>query len=835
MKTKLSAISIATIAALSASVSGLTQASTAPEYKNDSILVVYKEGMSPADKAAARSSVYATISDKNRDEVDDSFKHIMDGRIAKLQLSNKSVKEAIEILKQHPAVLYAEPNYIVKKAALPDDPSFGSLWGLHNTGQDGGTADADIDALEAWDISTGDSSIVIGVIDTGVDYQHEDLADNAWMNPGEIPGDGIDNDANGYVDDVYGIDTANGDSDPMDDDSHGTHVAGTIGAKGNNGIGVVGVNHDVTIAGCKFLGADGTGSTAGAIECVNYFVALKNAGVNVRATNNSWGGGGFSQALKDAITASGDADILFVAAAGNAGSDNDLSPSYPASYDNDNILAVASTTRTDGDSGYSYGLTSVDMAAPGSAILSTTPNNGYASFSGTSMATPHVTGAAALTWSVNPDLTALEMKALLMASGDDNAVMQGRTVSGKRLNVNQALIDADPTPSFKFSVTPVKTEIVAGETAVYTFEVGSISDWTGEVSLSLDSESGLGQLSASTVEPGDTFTLTVVTDENTPYGDYAFTVKGESGDIVKEKALGLYVFPQGLTDFTYSNDESIPTLPNEQDPDDVGIDSVINIPDALTVFGTSTFVNITHTYRGDLVLTLTSPAGTSAVLTANSGGGADDIVESFASDAFNGEVATGDWTLNVLDTFNGDDGTLNNWELTITGIGEVAPAAPVAAFSYEAEALSVSFNNESTDVNNDIVSHSWDFGDGTTSTEASPSHIFPATGSYEVTLTTTDAEGQSDSITQTVSVTDVSIQLNVERAHLSRFGKLRVDLSWTGSFTDTVTVYRNGVELGVFENKGYFRDRERRVDGTSFSYMVCDETTACSDEVNVTF
>ncbi|WJG10773.1 S8 family serine peptidase [Aliiglaciecola sp. LCG003] len=832
MKAKLSAITLALLPALAATHA---VAADAPTYKSDSVIVVYKDNATPRDRVSARSAVNARITDANRDEVDDRFKHLLNGRMAKLSLRTTSVKDALEALNRHPAVLYAEPNYIVKADLIPDDPQFGSLWGLNNTGQSGGVEDADIDAPEAWEISTGDSSIVVGVIDTGIDYTHEDLSANMWMNPGETPNDGIDNDNNGYIDDIYGIDSVNGDSDPMDDQSHGSHVSGTIGATGNNGIGVVGVNHQVSLAGCKFLAADGFGSTDGAIECINYFVALKNAGVNIRALNNSWGGGGFSQALEDSIAAAAAADILFVAAAGNSGVDNDVSPHYPSSYETENVFAVASVNRTDGDSGYSYGLTSVDMAAPGSAILSTTPGNSYASYSGTSMATPHVAGAAALVWSINPDLTAVEMKELLMNSGDDNAVMLGRTVSGKRLNVNQAMLDADPTPSFRFSVTPTNTEITAGESAVYTFEVGAISDWEGEVTLSLTDASGLGELSATTVMPGDTFTLTVNTADDTPYGDYDFTVTGTSGELVKEKSLGLYVFPQGLADFTYSNNESIPTLPNEDDPDNIGIDSIINVPDALTVFGTSAFVNITHTYRGDLIVSLTSPAGTTTILTANSGGSEDDIVETFATGAFNGQVATGDWTLNVVDTFNGDNGTLNGWDLIINGIGDVLPAAPVAAFSYESDGLQVTFTNESTDVNGDIVSHMWDFGDGTTSTDTNPMHTFAATGSYNVSLTTTDAEGMSDTVTVTIDVSSVDIDLVVDRAYQSRFGNLRIDLSWSGSSSETVDIYRNGVLLETVENNGVYRDRERRVSGSSFTYMVCDETTACSEEVTVSF
>ena len=832
MKTKLSVLTLAMLPLIS--VSGAQ--AKAPEILEDSVIVVYKDSASKFAKMRARGTVGAKISDLNRDEIDDRFKNLMNGRIAKFKLNGKSVKEALEILNKNPAIAYAEPNYVWRASLIPNDPGFGDLWGMNNTGQSGGVVDADIDAAEAWDTTTGSSDVVIGIIDTGIDYMHEDLADNVWQNPGEIAGDGIDNDNNGYIDDIHGIDTVNGDSDPFDDGSHGTHVAGTIGAVGNNGVGVVGVNHEVSMAACKFLGADGSGSTAGAIECIDYFTALKNAGINVRATNNSWGGGGFSQSLQDAITAAGNADIMFLAAAGNSGSDNDASPHYPSSYDNDVVVAVASIGRNDGDVGHSYGLTSVDIAAPGGSILSTTPGNTYSTFSGTSMATPHVAGSAALVWSINPTLSAVEMKDLLMNTGDDNAYATGRTVSGKRLNVNNALEAADPDPGFLLNVSPTNQEITAGESASYTFELNAIAGYDEEITLVLDDASGLGSLSASTAMPGDTVTLDVVTADDTAWGPYSMTVTATSGEIVKEKTVGLYVLPQNLNTFPYvAVDTPIPTLPNEDDPNDIGITSIISVPDDITVFGMSASVDITHTYSGDLVLTLISPAGTSAVLRANSGGGTDDIVESYETDAFNGEVATGDWMLNIVDTFNGDNGTLNTWNIAITGIGEVAPAAPVAGFSYSDEALTATFTNESTDVNNDIVSHAWDFGDGTSSTEASPVHTFPATGSYDVTLTTTDAEGLSGSVTQSVSVSSNVIEVMVKRAMQSRFGNLRVDLTYSGTDSETVSVYRNGEMIWSGENTGRFSDRGRRVAGSSFTYVICDETDACSDPVNVNF
>ncbi len=359
-----------------------------------------------------------------------------------------SVPEAIRLYRKNPDVLYAEPNYIVRKAQqiqlTPNDPSFSQLYGLHNTGQTGGTPDADIDAPEAWDLSTGSSSVVVFVIDTGGDYNHEDLSANRWVNPNEIPGNGIDDDSNGWVDDIYGIDTFNNDSDPRDDNGHGTHVAGTIGARGNNGVGVVGVNWDVKVGHCKFLGAGGSGSTAGAISCLQYVLTEKNQGENIVATNNSWGGGGFSQALLDAIRAHMNAGILFIAAAGNDGTDNDAIPHYPSNYYLPNIIAVAATDDRDNLATFTfgasnYGLRTVHVGAPGKNILSTTPNNTYSTFSGTSMATPHVTGLAALLKAHSPSRDWIAIRNLIFSTGDVKLSLQGKSVTARRINAFQAL------------------------------------------------------------------------------------------------------------------------------------------------------------------------------------------------------------------------------------------------------------------------------------------------------------------------------------------------------------------------------------------------------------
>ena len=308
------------------------------------------------------------------------------------RIEGLTVEEAIARYGTHPKVEYIEPNYIFEMDEIPNDPRFSELWGMLNTGQTGGTAGADIMATNAWDVFTGSSQVVVGVIDTGVDYLHPDLAANIYSNPGEIPGNGIDDDNNGFVDDTRGWDFINGDNDPMDDNGHGSHVSGTIGGRGNNGIGVAGVNWNVRIMPLKFLSAGGSGSSADAVSCIEYATMM-----GAKLTSNSWGGGGFSQALYDAIQDAQTAGSLFIAAAGNSSSNTDVSPHYPSSYDLDNIIAVAATDHNDNLASFSsYGATTVDIAAPGVDILSSVPGNAYALLSGTSMATPHVAGAGAL-------------------------------------------------------------------------------------------------------------------------------------------------------------------------------------------------------------------------------------------------------------------------------------------------------------------------------------------------------------------------------------------------------------------------------------------------------
>jgi subtilisin family serine protease len=416
------------------------------KFKPDQVLVRFRKGVKGSAIAAAHGKMGA---------------HVLRtySRIEGLQLvhipPSMTVEDAIHKYEKNHDVLYVEPDYYVQAVSIPNDPNFGDLWGLNNTGQSGGTVDADIDAPEAWDYTTGSSSVVVAVIDSGVDYNHPDLAANIWSNPLDCNSNGVDDDGDGYVDDCHGIDTINNDSDPVDDNGHGTHVSGIIGAVGNNSVGVTGVNWNVSIMACKFLDASGSGAISGAIACLDYVATMKDQGVNLLATNNSWEGGSFSQAMLDAIEAQRQRGILFFVAAGNGGGDgigdnNDAIAHYPSNYYASNLVAVASTARNDARSSFSnYGRRTVHLGAPGSAILSTvpavnnlsecTPGNLYCSLNGTSMATPYVTGVAALLKAYYPELDWKAIKNRILSGGDAITSMNATTISQKRLNAFGAL------------------------------------------------------------------------------------------------------------------------------------------------------------------------------------------------------------------------------------------------------------------------------------------------------------------------------------------------------------------------------------------------------------
>lgn len=356
-----------------------------------------------------------------------------------------AVPQALVALQNMPFIEFAEPNYIYQHTASSVDPYFtnGSLWGMNNNTIFGTGANV------AWENNhTGSPEVVIAVIDEGIDNQHVDLAANCWVNPGETANDGIDNDNNGYIDDVYGWDFDGNNNSTFDGagDDHATHVAGTIGALANT-VGVVGMNWNVKMMSCKFLGSAG-GTTANAVKAVDYITALKNKGINIVASNNSWGGGGFSTALYSAISRANTAGVLFIAAAGNSGTNNDRTASFPGNYSISNkvggktypalsnMIVVAAIASNGTLASFSqYGAKSVHLGAPGVNIFSTLPYNNYGSYNGTSMATPHVSGAAALYKANNPSASAATIKSAILNSVTKIGSLTGKCTTGGCLNV----------------------------------------------------------------------------------------------------------------------------------------------------------------------------------------------------------------------------------------------------------------------------------------------------------------------------------------------------------------------------------------------------------------
>ncbi|MEX0670963.1 MAG: S8 family serine peptidase [Pirellulales bacterium] len=496
------------------------------------------------------------------------------------------VERAIAALANRPGVLSAEPNWILQAAALSNDPGYGSgqLWGMYSddqgstVGPSGTTNAFGSQAEKAWDGGfIGASSVAVGIVDEGFDITHPDLAANVWVNPFD-PRDGVDNDGNGYVDDVNGWDFYSNDNRVFDgaEDDHGTHVAGTIAGAGGNGVGVAGVTWNTTLISTKFLGAGG-GTTANAIKALDYLTDLrKRHGINVVASNNSWGGGGYSSALHSAIIRHANAGILFVSAAGNGGSDgigdsNDSVANYPSSYSTlqgttttkaaafEGVIAVAAITSTGGLASYSnYGASTVDIGAPGSGIYSTLPGGGYGTYSGTSMATPHVTGSAALYAAAYPNASAKQIRDAILGSAKPTAALAGKTVTGGRLDV-AALVQQVPIAPPALAIASVAAVESIGK---LTFTVTLSSPVSSKVTVKYVTSNGTaaagrtGDYAAAsgslTFNPGETAkTIAVsITSDSLVEADETFfvTLSGASGaGISVAKATGTIVNDDGLT------------------------------------------------------------------------------------------------------------------------------------------------------------------------------------------------------------------------------------------------------------------------------------------------
>lgn len=484
-------------------------------------------------------------------EIDgDQFEAI--GRSGVLRVRSRTVSAArlSDRLRARADVLYVEPNFVIRLSAQPNDPSFSQLWGLQNSGQavNGGGAGlpgSDIRASDAWNVSSGSIANVVAVVDTGIDYTHPDLAANMWSAPSpftvSIGGSAITCPAG-----THGFNAIAMTCDPMDDHNHGTHVAGTIGAVGDNGIGVVGVNWATRLMGVKFIDASGSGTIADAIKAIQFVIQAKQAfagtsGANVRVLSNSWGGDGFSQALLDEVNAANGQDMLFVAAAGNNSSNNDIVPMYPASYEAPNVVAVAATTNTDSLAWFSnYGTTSVDLAAPGFDILSTTTDNTYAFASGTSMAAPHVSGAAALVLS-QCALDTAGLKETLLGSVHAVSSLVSLTATGGRLDVNSAIHACLEPPA-----TPTGLAALGGDTRV-TLTWSSALGATSYI-VKRGSTAGGPYMSIASGVRGARYIDSTVTNGTTYYYVVsAANALGESGDSNEASAT-----PNAPTDLVVS-------------------------------------------------------------------------------------------------------------------------------------------------------------------------------------------------------------------------------------------------------------------------------------------
>jgi thermitase len=511
------------------------QKSSEKGYVEGELLVKYKNGTASAPAFSINAQIGASVLEEFPD---------LGWQRVRLP-ENLSVSQAVARYESFSEIESAQPNFYYHLLSTPNDTQFGSMYGMQK-----------ISAPAAWDLTTGSSQVVVADIDTGLRYTHEDLAANTWTNPGEINGNGVDDDGNGFVDDYYGYDFFYNDSNPYDDaGGHGTHTAGTIGAVGNNGKGVTGVNWNVKIMAVKIYSPNGTDSTSAMlINAYNYVRMMKNRGVNIRVTNNSYGGCGeacgYDQATKDALDAMGNAGILNVFAAGNSNQNTDNVPHYPSSYTSPSVLAVAASTATDTKASFSsYGAVSIDVAAPGEGIVSTTFNSdaSYGSKSGTSMATPHVAGAAALLSAYNPNLSPASLKATLMNTVDVLANWNGIVKSGGRINIDRALRNQTVC-----SFTPdriLQQVFPEGGTFSITVSAPANCDYSA-----ISNSNWIAVTGGNPSSGNGTVTFSVSTNSSLPrsgtikIGDQTFTVTQNSNEIFPHRAFLDFDF-DGRTDY----------------------------------------------------------------------------------------------------------------------------------------------------------------------------------------------------------------------------------------------------------------------------------------------
>ena len=752
-------------------------------YAPDHLIVKYKKGAGAADRQANQARVRATPMR--------TFKS--SGAVLLKLPPGLDVDKAIEQIRADPSVEYARrDHYLQIHQTFPNDPDFESCWGLHNTNQYLlGKEDADIDAPEAWDITTGSSDVIVAVIDTGVEYTHEDLAANMWVNEAERDGTAdFDDDGNGYVDDVYGIRVINGvvGSDPYDDHGHGTHCAGILGAVGNNATGVTGVNWTVRIMGLKFLNSGGWGLESDAAVCLEYAV---DNGATI--TSNSYGGPDDVQALYDAITYANDNGVLFCTSAGNDGMDNDTFPSYPACYDQPNIISVAATGYGDNIAWFSnYGATSVHVGAPGEVITSTWLGDTYADLDGTSMACPFVAGIAALVKANEPGIGLAALRSRVMWTGDWTFDLQETTLTGLRVNAYNALMGIYAVRIVTQSPLPDATE---GVPYSYTMEAQGFAPpytwaWSGSQYVERETpngftfsgaaqgwqaEEGMWRLDLPFSFPfyGSNYDHLYVCSNG--YLEFAATPplpdnNAETGLFRLKKIIAPY-WSDLTTNSAYIATDIYVWQP---DADSIGVRWAASELEWLMVMPINVSVVLHSDGQIEMHYGPENNSWVGGVVGISNGDGANYRLSPYKTGklAF-GWAPTSHWGPGSIPpglNLNADTGmisgtptTAGSYTFDVT-VGDTSggsdtrqfdlkvfdPDGPRADFTgtplQGVETVTVQFTDTSTSATG-ITAWLWNFGDGTTSGDQNPSHVYTGVGNYSVNLTVTDASG-SDTMTK---------------------------------------------------------------------------------------